>query len=153
MKKLLILTAVLIAVAVSGTMIAADTATVAVTANVVGTCKFSSGGTLAFGGLDPSVASNVNANASPQPVFWCTKGSSYTISDNKGLNGGGTTFQMKHASLADLIPYTFTYTTTGAGTGPGTPITMNIAGTVLGTDYANKSAGNYADTVTLSITP
>lgn len=156
MRKLLILTMVLGAVTLSGTaMGAADTATVAVSANVVGTCKFSvpKTGAVAFGALDPSIVSTVTGTVT-QPQFWCTKGTSATITDNKGLHGGGTTFQMQHSvTTTELIPYTFIYTGTGLGTGPASPITMNIAATVLYASYSGSLAGNYADTVTLTIAP
>ncbi len=136
----------------SGMAMAGDTATVDVSANVVGTCKFLTGGTMAFGALDPSSGGNVNAVLT-QPTFWCTKGASYSITDDNGLYESGTAFQVKHVSLTEYIPYTFTYTATGTGNGPSNPITMDIAGTILGGDYVGASAGDYADTVTLTITP
>lgn len=131
---------------------AADTASVAVSATVVGTCKFNSGGTMAFGNLDPASGADVNATLT-QPAFWCTKGSSYTLSDDDGLYESGTTHRVKHAASADYIPYTFTYTSTGTGTGRTSPITMNIAGTIAGTDYVDAPVGGYADTVVLSVNP
>jgi spore coat protein U-like protein len=155
MKKLLTLSMILGAVALSGTAMAGDTASVTVSANVVGTCKFAGTktGAVTFGALDPSNAVLVNGTVT-QPQFWCTKGTSATITDNKGLHGGGTTFQMQHSvTTSELIPYTFTYTGTGLGTGPATPITMDIAATVLGGSYSGSLAGNYADTVTLTINP
>jgi spore coat protein U-like protein len=153
MKKLVGLAMVLgLVLALSGAAMAGDSTTVAVSANVVGTCKFLSGGTMAFGNLDPSVGGDKNATVT-QPTFWCTKGASYTITDDKGLYESGTTFRVKHASLAEYIPYTFTYTSSGTGSGPGSPINMNIAGTITSADYLNASAGSYADTVTLTIAP
>jgi len=136
----------------TGAVMAGDSTTVAVSANVVGTCKFLSGGTMAFGGLDPSSGVDKNAIVT-QPTFWCTKGASYSITDDKGLYESGTIFRVKHASLIEYIPYTFTYTATGTGGGPGSTLTMNIAGTITFADYQNASAGNYADTVILTITP
>lgn len=131
--------------------LAADTATVTVSATVVGTCKFNSGGSATFT-LDPSVGGNVSGTVT-QPQFWCTKGATYNITDNDGLYVSGGAQRMKHATLAEHIPYSFTYAAAGTGTGPGTPITMNIASEVVAADYLNASAGSYADTVTLSITP
>ena len=136
----------------TGMAMAGDTVQVNVTANVMGTCKFNTGGTMAFGALDPSIGVDVNAVVT-QPTFWCTRGAGYSIADDNGLYESGTTFRVKHALLAEYIPYTFTYTATGTGNGPTSPISMNIAGTILGADYAGASAGNYADTVTLTITP
>jgi len=152
MKKAIVILAAMAILFVSVTAaVAADTANVAVNATVVGACKFNSGGTIDFT-LDPSIGGDVNG-AVTQPQFWCTKNASYTITDDNGLNDSGTTYQMKHASLADVIPYSFVYTATGTGSGPGTPITMNITSTVLSADYLNVAAGSYSDTVTLTINP
>jgi len=139
----------------SGAALAADTATVTVSAAVVAVCKFSAPktGALSFGSLDPSVGGDVNGTPA-QPQFWCTKGTSYTISDDDGLyETGGGARRMQHATLTEHIPYSFTYTATGTGNGASNALTMNIAGTVLAANYLNASAGAYADTVTLSINP
>lgn len=153
MKKLLGLMMVLgLVLGFTGAAMAADSTTVTVSATVSGTCKFLSGDTMAFGSLDPSSGANVNATASP--TFWCTKGTSYTITDNDGLHKSGTTHQMQHATTpTEFIPYSFNYTSTGTGTGRTSPITLIINGTVNFVDYQNAAAGNYSDTVTLSITP
>lgn len=156
-KTTLIALIALAAIAVlvpAGNAMANDTATVTVTANVVGTCKFSvAAGAVSFGNLDPSVANDVNGTV-VQPQFWCTKGASYTISDDNGANESGTTHRMVHGSTAtEFIPYSFSYTTTGLGNGPQDKVTMDIVAQVLGTDYAGALAGAYSDTVTLTITP
>jgi len=151
MVKRIILIIAIAMIAFSGVALAGDTATVNVSANVVGTCKFNSGGTVTFS-LDPSVGGNVNGTIT-QPQFWCTKNASYTITDDNGANESGTTHRMLHASLTEYIPYGFSYTTGGTGTGPSTPITMDIASSVAAADYLNASAGNYSDTVTLTIAP
>jgi spore coat protein U-like protein len=154
MKKILMAVIAVAVVAMAGTAAEADTAQVAVSATVTGTCKFTAGGTIPYGNLDPSVGTDVPATVT-QPRFWCTKSTFYTISDDNGLWESGTTHQMKHASLTEYIPYSFSYTTTGTGlgAGPANAITMDIASTVLGADYINASAGSYADTVTLTISP
>ncbi|MGB9629262.1 MAG: spore coat protein U domain-containing protein [Thermodesulfobacteriota bacterium] len=152
MKKIFCLTLVLgLVLLFTRVGLAGDTATVTVSATVVGTCNFKTGGTISFT-LDPSVGGNVNGSVS-QPTFWCTKGASYTISDDDGLHKSGTTHQMKHATLEEFIPYSFTYTTTGTGQGKGTTLTMDISSLVKEADYINASAGSYSDTVTLTITP
>lgn len=132
--------------------LAGDTASVAVSAAVSGSCKFNSGGAVSFV-LDPASTGDATGTIT-QPAFWCTKGTSFSISDDDGVNESGVGAQrMKHATLAEYIPYSFAYTATGTGTGKGTPITMNIASTVVNADFVNASAGAYADTVTLTITP
>ncbi len=137
----------------AGSAMANDTATVTVTANVVGTCKFSvAAGAVAFGDLDPATPTDKDGVVT-QPVFWCTRGASYTISDDNGLNEAGTTHRMRQGALDEYIPYSFSYTATGTGAGPQSPVTMSIAAQVLGTDYAGALAGAYSDTVTLTINP
>lgn len=132
--------------------LAADTASVAVSATVSGNCKFNSGGAVSFT-LDPSATADA-AGTVTQPAFWCTKGSSFTLSDDDGANESGVGAQrMKHATLAEYIPYSFAYTTSGTGTGKGTPITLDISSTVVNANFVNASAGAYADTVTLTINP
>ena len=156
MKRLLGLVMVLGLVLVfSGVAMAADTNTVTVTANVVGTCRFNSAAsTLAFGGLDPSTGLDVNASTST--TFWCTKNATYSVSDDDGLyETGANANRMRHATtLTEYIPYSFSYSpTTGTGNGRTSAITLDISGTVTFANYQNAAAGDYADTVVVSITP
>src|SRR4030042_4813891 len=149
MKKLLGVVMVLGLVLVLGRVaMAADTNTVTVTANVVGTCKFNSASsTLAFGGLDPSVGGDVNASTST--TFWCTKNASYSVGDDDGLYETGVDAnRMRHATtLTEFIPYTFSYNpTSGTGDGRTSPITLNISGTVTFANYQNAEDGDYANT-------
>ena len=140
--------------AICNTALAADTATVTVSANVVGTCKFNSGGSVSFT-LDPTSASNATGTVT-QPAFWCTKGASYSITDDKGIHeavAGTAPRRMVHATLTEYIPYTFAYTAAGTGNGKTSPITLDISASVVNSDFVNASAGSYSDTVTLSITP
>ena len=150
MKKLMVLAVAVMIIAMAGVAMAA-TVTVDIAATVVGVCKFNSGGTVAFT-LDPSVGGDVNGTVG-QPAFWCTKGAAYTISDDDGANESGFIQRMKHASLAEYIEYSFTYTAAGTGTGPTSPLTMDIASTVVAAQYTGASAGSYTDTVTLTIAP
>jgi spore coat protein U-like protein len=153
MVKRIILIIAITMIALSGVALAADTATVAVSANVTGTCKFiNKAGILPFGSLDPASGTDVIVNAAgvTQPTLWCTKGTPYTITDDGGARG---TYEMKHATLADLIPYSFTYTPTGTGGGRTVTLTMNIAGQVAWNDFRDASEGSYTDTVTLTIAP
>ncbi len=135
-----------------GTGIAAGLNTLTVSANVVGTCKFNSAtSTLAFGALDPS--SVADATATGSTTFWCTKGAIYTLSNDGGLNNSGGP-RMKHAALAEFIPYALTLTPSAAtGSGPSIPITLTIDGLISNADYVNASAGDYADTVVISVIP
>ncbi|MFZ3209205.1 MAG: hypothetical protein WA140_10280, partial [Geobacteraceae bacterium] len=76
------------------------------------------------------------------------------ITAANGSNWSGTKRQMKDTTGADLIPYSLSLTPDGsANAGPGSPRTLTLNGTVLGTDYTTKTASNYSDTVVLNITP
>jgi len=156
MKKLLAIITVAAITAMAGTVMAADTNTLTVTASVTGTCKFVTGtSSLGFGALDPSVGTNVDALPTTTQ-FWCTKGVTESITAGNGGNFSGGKRGMKDTAVGgvDVIPYTLTLTKDGnANAGPGSPRTLTFNGQVLGTDYTTKSAGNYSDTVTLNITP
>lgn len=150
MKKVLMAVVAVALVAMAGSAMA-DTTNVAVTATVTGTCMFTPGnpGTVTFT-LDPSSGGAATGTV-VQPTFWCTRGTTYAITDNDGLHG---THRMQHATDAtQYIPYSFTYTSAGTGGGRGTTLTMNIASQVANADFINALAGDYSDTVTLTITP
>ena len=155
MKKLVGLAMVFGLVLLTGVAFAADTNTVTVTANVVGTCRFNSAtSTLGFGALDPGIGGDVNANTST--TFWCTKNASYSITDDDGLyDTGPNANRMRHATtLTEYVPYSFSYSpATGTGNGRTSPITLDISGTVTFASYQNAAAGDYADTVVLTINP
>ena len=135
--------------------LAGDTANVAVSASVTGTCKFNSGGAISFT-LDPTSTVAAAGTISSSPAFWCTKGTPYTVSGGDGANSVTAGIRrMKHATLAEFIPYTFTGTTaTGTGAGKTSPIPLTLsAASVANVDFINASAGNYADTVVVTISP
>ncbi len=92
----------------AGAAYAADTSNMTVQAAVVGSCKFNSTPTLDFGNLDPANATN--GSGSSTISFWCTKGSSYTVTAGNGNNydAGNTTRQMKGPGATDLMAYSLT---------------------------------------------
>lgn len=150
MKKLFAVFMVIGFMAMAGSAPAAGGTSVTVSATVTGTCEFASTGSVAFT-LNPSTGGEVKGTVT-QPLFWCTRDTGYTISDDNGMNRDGTTYRMKGPG-DQYIPYSFTYTASGSGLGKGTNITMDIASSVVEAAYINAAAGNYEDTVTLSITP
>jgi len=152
MRKSMVVFMALAVLAAGGTAWAVDTTTVAVSANVVGTCRFSNTGSISFA-LDPANGADVSG-VIVQPTFWCTRNAAYTITDDLGAHELGTVFRMQHTTnLTEFIPYSFSYTAAGTGNGPTNLLTMNIASTVLGGSYTSAAAGSYADTVTLTINP
>lgn len=155
MKKLFVVAVAIAMIAMGGTAMAVDTATVTVSAIVAQTCRFSSPtAALAFGTL-PSTAADVSAGTTL--AFWCTTGASYTITDDDGLYETGVNAnQMRSTALAtpQFMPYTLSYTpASGTGTGPSSPITMTLTGNILAASYASLPADVYQDTVTLTINP
>lgn len=160
MKRSVLWMAAAVLLLAAGTAMAADTATVDVSATVVGTCQFSSAGTtLPFGVLPFDASGNaLGATANATIQFWCTNGASYSIADDTGANelvSGTPPFRLASTTLGapEYIDYSLSYNpATGTGTGPGTPITLNITGTV-GTTYAANTPDVYSDTVTLTINP
>ncbi len=137
----------------SGTSQGADSNTLTVSASVTGTCRFSSGtSTLSFGTLDQNSSGDATATGNTQ--FWCTRNATYTVSGNNGLYFD-TNRRMRHATeTSEYIPYSLGFTpASGTGTGKTSPITLSLTGTITNANYVNAIAGNFADTVVLSITP
>lgn len=153
-KVLLAVTMLALVVTLSSTItFAADTGTVNINANVVGTCKFTTSTANINVSLDPSVGGTVNGSGSL--VFWCTKNASYTVTDDDGLyETGANANRVFNSAASEYIPYTFSYNpTSGTGSGPVSPITLNITASFAQTDYENASAGSYTDTVTITVNP
>jgi spore coat protein U-like protein len=150
MKRVIVLGAAIALIAMAG-VVAADTTSVTVSATVQGNCWFTSGGSVSFT-LDPASGSDAPGLVTT-PSFWCTKGASYTITDDDGENESGATHRLKHASLNEYIPYSFSYTSIGSGEGKSAPATLALTSNIANADYVDASAGTYADTVTLTITP
>lgn len=150
MKKILIVAAVIMMVsALGGIASAGGTTTVNVSANISGTCQFSTTPTLAFGALDQTSSSD--ATATGALTFWCTKGAAYTLSDPLGSTG---TYAGTISNGTDSIAYSVAYTNaTGNGTGKTSPISSTLNATILNNNYVNVSAGAYTGTVQFTIAP
>lgn len=157
MKKTVLVIAAAILLAVAGTAMALDTATVDITATVVGTCQFSAAGTaIALGDLPFNAAGAATGTSAGSTInFWCTNGAIYAITDDLGMNEVGAQRRLASAGIVptEFIDYALTYNPdTGTGSGPGAPITLNLTATV-GATYTGNTPAGYGDTVTLTITP
>ena len=154
MKKLLIATAVSGLFFANASQAGTDTATMAVSATVSGTCKITTAPTaMAFGTIDPSVVA-VAPTASSTFLYKCTTGLTPTsLVDDKGLYEVVNQFKM--ASGVNRLNYGIAYTATlAAGTGFGagsTATTITVNGTIPLTDAQNAIAGVYGDTVTFTL--
>jgi spore coat protein U-like protein len=147
---------------VTGAALAGGTHTIAVSASVTGTCVVNTANsTLAFGPLDPGSGGTVNAVWSGG-TFRCTNGSAYTITSDDGLwesAAGGANNRMKLSTATDCsvatncVRYTLTKAANGTGSGMTTNISFAVTGQTVIADYQNAAAGNYADTVILTVAP
>ena len=152
---------IILAVALSGLFLtsaaqaATDTATMAVSATVSGTCKITTNSTpMAFGPIDPSTVS-VAPTATSTFSYKCTTGKSPTaLTDDKGANEVGV--QMRMASGGNFLNYGIAYTATlAAGTGFGsgsTATTITVNGTIPLNDAQNAVAATYGDSVIFTLT-
>ena len=152
MKKILL--CAVVAASFAAPAIAGDTATLAVSATVTGTCKFTTGTfNMNFGVLDPSAAANQSLTTGMS--YKCTKGAPATSFSFDGAAVSPTSVNITNGT--DNIPVALSWTvpaTQGTGFGAGsTAITMNVTGDILGTNYANVSAGVYTKNVAVVVAP
>lgn len=145
----------------AATCLASGSASVAVSASILSqsNCRFRSNGpapALAFGTLDPS--SPLDANATATLEFRCMGSApqaSFVITDDDGLaESGPDANRMRHATLPlQFLPYRFSYTPASGTVNKNVWTSLTIRGTVLSADFRNAAAGNYSDTVVLTIQP
>lgn len=152
--------AALMHILVAGTAMAADTATVTVTATVQGTCKFNPAAqtpTLAFGTLTPDVAAG-NVTGSTSLTYWCTKGVTplWTVQAAQPLPYTGTIPGVT-AGNTDVIRYTIdSVTVSGPSLGPGTTRTATVNGTIYANGangYNLATADGYSGTFVMELNP
>lgn len=156
----------------SGAALAGDTATVTVSATVVGTCKFASNSaSVNLGSLDPSTIGATGASNSVGLIINCTKNTSVativlqpvvaaqgtaTAGGAASLNGG--TYSGTLVSGGNSLPFSMTWPTTaiaGTGFGAGATATANLTLTASVTQAAVQAAaaGSYSSQVQVVITP
>lgn len=148
-------------VAMPAALAATATTTFQVTATVISACTVSATN-LAFGNYDAS-AGAPNDNTSTVSVT-CSNGSPYTVALDAGTGSGATVAVRRMTSGANTLDYSM-YTTAGrttvwadgtggtstqAGTGNGASQNITVFGRIPTGQFV--TAGNYADTVTATIT-
>ena len=135
------------------------TTTLPISASIAARCQVSAAG-IAFGLYDPTANSDANGSITIQ----CTKGTAATISLDEGLFGAGRQMTRTAAPL-DTLTYELYSDVAGGtvwGTGnSGAAVVYNAASsasstlTVFGRIPLNQnsaSVGDYADTVTVTVT-
>jgi spore coat protein U-like protein len=134
--------------------------TFSVTATVLASCTVSAG-TLAFGNYMPT--SSAPADSTGTIDVTCTNGTTYTVA----LDGGATENNVASRAMADTHAHMLSYgiytdasratmwgdgtgsTVTQSGMGNGALQTIIAYGRVQASQFA--AAGNYADTVTVTV--
>jgi spore coat protein U-like protein len=119
-------------------------------------CFISSGNLdLDFGLLDPDSPVDMQKEASI--VFRCGGNTglvNFTVSEDGGRHGqGGSDMRMKHAEYSAFLPYRLRCTPDSGAIETGIDHTLKVSGTLLGEHYRDVFAGQYEDTVTITITP
>lgn len=142
--KLAALALALAGIFAAGNALAAGSANLTVSATVTDACAVT-GGSIAFGNLDPINDTGTKSVGSTGVTIACTSGDTYTISDNKAGS-----YSMSDGS-GHSIPYSLSYPS--VPTADGNANAYTITGSVAQTDYANSPAGSYSDTVVLTVTP
>lgn len=162
MIRLVLITSLLILLlaAASPRAYAASSADLSVSATIPswGVCAFRSNlYSVDFGTLDP--VNPVDASSQVDVQFRCFGWPSvtYYISHDSGLYGSGpAALRMKHQTLNAYLPYALTLSQ-NSGTIPTFIVsawqTLQVTGTVLGSDYQSANAGQYSDAVVLTIVP
>lgn len=133
--------------------------TFSVTATVLASCNVSAG-TLAFGNYSPSAQSDATSTID----IVCTNGTPYTVA----LDGGSTASNVAARAMNDISAHTLSYgiytnatratiwgdgtgaTVTQSGTGSGGTQALTAYGRVPASQFV--AAGNYSDTITVTVT-
>ncbi|ABA89301.1 sigma-fimbria adhesin, putative [Syntrophotalea carbinolica DSM 2380] len=147
MKKIVAIALAAAFTVVAGTAMAADTADLDVTATVISSCSMT-GGTLAFGNLDPTNAVEVTASSTAVTVT-CTNGTAYTLSGDDGDHAVAGQKYLDNGT--STIPYSVSIPAGGTGTGAAVGVTID--GTIAANSYNTATAGTYTDTILLSVNP
>lgn len=143
--KLALLAIVLVGLFGVGNVFAAATATIDVSATVLGTCSFDTTSyTMAFGDIDPASSGDVTQTV--DLIFTCSNGTTYTLDDISGPQS--MTGTVPPGSLAYSIDG---YNLSELGTGSSQ--TLTITGRIADTDYQVAAADVYTDTLTIDINP
>ncbi|HET6397138.1 MAG TPA: spore coat U domain-containing protein [Pseudoxanthomonas sp.] len=165
MKQMKLALAAALALAATGNATAAtDTTTFQVRITVTESCEFRTGGSdVNFPDKVRSSAGDVTATGAL--VVNCTTGTPYAIGLDQGTYGSSVTSRlMKHATGTATIPYSLyrdaamtqnwgdAAGATQPGVGNGSDQTVQVYGRVLGSSNVNVPAGDYADTITATIT-
>jgi hypothetical protein len=142
-----------------GTAFGAGTMTLSVGATILSTnnCKFRTPGptALAFGAIDPS--STGDATSAAGILFRCTGSAgtaifSVTSDDGQYETGPGANRMRHDTNTGAFLRYTLDTPISGA-VPRNTDQTLTVTGKIAALDFQNAIAGDYADSVVLTMAP
>lgn len=120
-------------------------------------CRFNTTtSTLGFGALDPGNPTDKTVNTTT--TYRCGGSApiaTFAITHDSGRYETAPNFpRMRHTTVTtEYLPYTITLSPSSGSVPRNTNRTLTITGTVKGDDYKGARAGNFADTVVLTIAP
>ena len=132
---------------------AGESTEVRVTATVVGNCKILSTEDISFSDLDPGNATDRQSTGIVS--FACTKGINYNLRADNGEHFDSAISKRRMKGVADgYLPYKLDQQElSGLGQGFSRPVEFRMAASVLGGDYRDLPADNYADTIRIILEP
>jgi len=156
--KLRYLAASMLAAGAMSSAFGADTYNLAVSATVLGRCKFTqaAGQTLtitnAAGGIDPSVAGPATGAATI--TYKCTTGQAPTFTTDTGTHVSAGSMRVADGA-GNFMVYTLGLTGGGNGAGfaAGADKTLTVNGSIAQAQYVSAPVGTYTDTVVVSVNP
>jgi len=104
--------------------------------------------------IDPSLATT--ATGSFQATFSCNGASatvSYVLSANDGLQPSGGMRRMRHATLAEYLPYSLSISPASGSAPKASNVNVTVTASVVQADFQNAAAGTYSDTVVMTVAP
>jgi spore coat protein U-like protein len=144
MKKMkwAVLSLALVGVLAGGNAMAAGSATVNVSAAILGTCSIGGPYTMAFGVIDP--IDTVDKTATADLAITCTNGTPWTLTG------------VPSTSQAMTGPGTLSYTVSSSafsGTGTGSAQAVTLTGTIAQLIYKDATPGVYNHSFTVAVNP
>lgn len=121
-------------------------------------CKFNTTSlVLDFGVINP--ASSTTATATANGSVTCNGGQGSTVTLGITLGAGSYDSspgarRMRHATtLTEFLPYSLGVTPASATINKNGTLPFTVNGTILASQFQNVMAGNYTDTVTITVSP
>ncbi|GAC1525591.1 MAG: hypothetical protein NVS2B4_01680 [Ramlibacter sp.] len=138
----------------------ADTTSLAVSATVLGVCKFSGAPPMAITSptlnyLDPTLTTDGSGTSTVS--YKCTTTTNPTLSvggSTSGYSATGTSGLSSGGTTPTYIPFTISWGALAAGAGfLASASTVTLTGTITNANYIGANAGTYSASVPLLITP